>query len=49
MLEKYGDPLYEEQMVENLLDQIISPNIELKIEVSIYISSKSSTFFKAST
>ena len=26
VLEKYGVPLYEEQMVEHLLDQIMSPN-----------------------
>ena len=35
VLKKYGAPLYEEQMVENLLDQIMSPNTELKIEVNI--------------
>ena len=29
VLEKYGIPLYKEQMVEHLLDQIMSPNIEL--------------------
>ena len=44
MLEKYGVPLYKEQMVEHLLDQIMSPNIELKTEVNICRSSKSSTF-----
>ena len=49
MLEKYGAPLYEEQMVEHLLDQIMSPNTELKTEVNIFRSSHSSTFFKAST
>ena len=26
VLERYGVPLYEEQMVEHLLDQIMSPN-----------------------
>ena len=26
MLEKYGVPLYEEQMVEHLIDEIVSPN-----------------------
>ena len=26
VLEKYGVTLYEEQMVEHLLDQIMSPN-----------------------
>ena len=35
VLVKYGLPLYEEQMVEHLLDQIISPNTELKTEVNI--------------
>ena len=29
-LGKYSVPLYEEQVVENLLDQIMSPNTELK-------------------
>ena len=29
VLEKYGVPIYEEQMVEHLLDQIMSPNTEL--------------------
>ena len=36
-------------MVDNLLDQIMSPNTELKIEVNICRSPHSSTFFKAST
>ena len=49
MLEKYGVTLYEDQMVEHLLNHIISPNIELKTEVSICRSSHSSTFVKAST
>ena len=49
MLEKYGVPLYKEQMVEHLLDQIMSPNTELKTEFNICRSSHSSTFFKAST
>ena len=30
VLEKYGVPLYEEQIMEHLLDQIVSPNIQLK-------------------
>ena len=30
MLEKYVVPLYEEQIMEHLLDQIVSPNIQLK-------------------
>ena len=30
VLEKYGVPLYEEHMVEYLLDHIMSPNKELK-------------------
>ena len=49
MLEKYGAPLYEEQMVEHLIDQIMSPNAELKTEINICRSSHSSTFVKAST
>ena len=49
VLEKYFVPLYEEQMVNNLLDQIMSPKTELKTEVNICRSSHSSTFFKAST
>ena len=49
MLEKYGVPLYKEQMVEHLLDPIMSPNTELKTEVNICRSSHWSTFFKAST
>ena len=49
MLEKYGVSLYEEQMVEHLIDQIMSPNAELKTEINICRSSHSSKFFKAST
>ena len=49
MLGKYGVPLYEEQMVEHLLDHIMSPNTDFKTEVNICRSSHSSTFFKAST
>ena len=49
MLEKYGVPIYEEHMFEHLLDQIMSPNTELKKEVKICRSSQSSTFVKAST
>ena len=30
VLEKYGAPLYGEQMVKHILDQIMSPNTELK-------------------
>ena len=47
-LGKDGVPLYEEQMVENLLDQIMSPNTELKTEVNIFRSSHLSTFSKHS-
>ena len=36
-------------MVKHILDQIMSPNTELKTEVNICKSSHSSTFFKAST
>ena len=49
MLGKYGVPLYEDQMVKHLLDQIMSPNKELKTEVNICRSSQLSKFFKAST
>ena len=49
VLEKYGVPLYEEQMVEHLLDHIISPNTGLKTDSKICRSSHSSTFLKAST
>ena len=49
MLGKYGVPLYKEQMVEHLLDQIMSPDTYLKIEVNICRSSHSSTFVKSST
>ena len=49
VLGKYGVPLYEDQMVEHLQDQIISPNTELKTEVNICRSSHSSAFVKAST
>ena len=49
VLEKYGVPIYEEQMVENLLDHIMSPNTELKTEVNSCRSSHLSIFVKAST
>ena len=49
MLDKYGVTLYEYQMVEHIIDQIMSPNIELKTEVNIFRLSHSSTFAKAST
>ena len=49
VLGKYGAPLYEEHMFEHLLDHIMTPNTELKIEVKICSSSHSSTFFKSST
>ena len=49
VLEKYGAPLYEEQMVKHLIDQIMPPNTELKTEFNICMSSHSSTFVKAST
>ena len=35
VLEKYGVTLHEDQMVKHILDKIISPNKELKIEVKI--------------
>ena len=46
MLGKYVVPLYEEQMVEHLLDQIMSPNTEFKTEVNICRSSNSPKFVK---
>ena len=49
MWKSFDVPLYEEHMVEHLLDQNMSPNTELKIEVKICRSSHSSTFFKAYT
>ena len=35
VLEKYGVPLYEEQMVEHILEHIMSPNTEFKTKVNI--------------
>ena len=35
VLGKHGDLLYEDQMVENILDQIMSPNTYLKTEVNV--------------
>ena len=49
VLVKCGFPLYKEQMVEHLLDQIMSPNSELKTEANIYRSSHLYTLFKLST
>ena len=49
VLEKYSVPLYKDQMVEHLLDHIMSPNTELNTEVTIFRSPHSSTFVKAST
>ena len=49
VLEKYGVLLYEEQMVENLLDHIMSPKKELKTEVNSCRSSHLSIFSKAPT
>ena len=48
VLEKYDVILYTNHMVENLLDQITSPNTELKTEVKIRRSPHSSIFVKAS-
>ena len=47
VLEKYGVPLYKEKMVERVLDQIMSPNKNLKTEVNIFKSSHLFTFVKA--
>ena len=49
VLGKHGVPLYEWQMVDILLDQIMSSNTELKKEVNIFRLSHSSIFFKAYT
>ena len=49
MLGKYGVPLYEEHITDHLLDQIMSPNTELKTEVKKFRSSHLSTFVKLST
>ena len=49
VLEKYCVPLYEEQMVDNILYKIMSTNIELNTEVNIFRSSHLSIFVKAST
>ena len=49
VLEEYGVPLYEEKMVEHLLDQIIQQNTDLNTDVNICRSSHSSKFVKAST
>ena len=48
VLGKYGVPLYEDQMVEYLLDQIMSPNTEFNTEVNICSSSHLSKFVKES-
>ena len=44
VLEKYGVTLYEDQMVENIIYQIMSPITELKTEVNICRLSHSYTF-----
>ena len=49
VLGKYGVPIYEEQVVDHLLNQIMSPNTELKPEVNICRSSHLSTFLKSPT
>ena len=48
VLEKYGVMVYENQMVDHLLEQIMSPNTELNTEFNIIRSSHSSTSIKAS-
>ena len=48
-MEKYGVPLNEEHIMEQILYQTTSPNIELKTEFNIYRFSHSSTFDKVST
>ena len=48
VLEKYGASLYEEQMVDHILDQLMSLNTELKTEFNIWSSSHLSKNFKSS-
>ena len=48
-MEKYDVTLYEDYMVEYILDHIMSPNIELKTEVNIYRLPNLYNFFKSST
>ena len=40
MLEKYGVPIYKENILEHIIYQIMSSNIELNTEVNIYRSSQ---------
>ena len=49
VLEKYDVLIYEEQMVEHIIDQIMSPNTYLNTEVTICRSSHFSIFVKSST
>ena len=49
VLQKYNVPVYEEEKVQRLLDNINCPNQELKTEVSICRSSHSDTFDQAAT
>ena len=49
VLDIYGITLYENQMKEHIIDQIMSPNIELNTEVNICMSSHLSTLLKAYT
>ena len=44
VLDNYNVTLYEEDKVRQLLDNIKSPNNDLKTEVNICISSHSSSF-----
>ena len=48
-MEKYDVTLYEDYMVEYILEHIMSPNIELKTEVNIYRLPNLYKFFKSST
>ena len=48
VLDKYGAPIYKDHMVEHIIDQAMSPNIELKTEVNICRFLHSSTFVKYS-
>ena len=48
VLDNYNVPLYEEEKVSQLLENINSPNNDLKTEVTIFISRHSAGFGTAS-
>ena len=49
VIDNYNVPLYEEDKVKQLLDNINCLNNDLKTEVNIYRSSQSASFETAST